>query len=66
MELEPCFFEIFADMDRRAPGSTVSTQKAISAYPYKDLPIEILDVGCGVGTPTFYWLKTCQMRQLLQ
>ena len=53
MELKPCFFEAFANMQRLGPGSTESTQKSMAIYPKKDEPIQILDVGCGVGTPAF-------------
>lgn len=53
MELDPCFFEVFDNMQRLGPGSVESTKKAVAMYPHKNEPIKILDVGCGVGTPTF-------------
>ncbi|MGV8906990.1 MAG: hypothetical protein ACOH15_10350 [Acetobacterium sp.] len=53
MALDPWFYEIFANMQRLGPGSIESTKRAMAIYPHKNELIQILDVGCGVGTPTF-------------
>ncbi len=49
--MEEYFYEAFNGMARLGPGSEQSTLQAIS-YMDKDRAVQILDVGCGVGTHT--------------
>lgn len=53
MVINQYFYEVFENMERQGPGSSESTRKAIAACQGWDTAINILDVGCGVGAPTF-------------
>lgn len=44
--------DMFKDLDRLGPGSTASTQKALSMLPPLQATHRILDVGCGRGAQT--------------
>ena len=56
MKSEKYFYEAFENMNRLAPGSTESTERAIDLfglYNSKEAEIKILDIGCGRGAHTF-------------
>lgn len=49
------FFEVHSNLLRESPGSSQSTQKAISIIRQQlreEERLEILDIGCGVGPQT--------------
>lgn len=50
--MEKYFFEAFHGLDRLAPGSKISTLKALSMFNPSKEHINILDVGCGNGIHT--------------
>lgn len=51
--MQKYFYEAFENMERLGPGSNESTLNAIKLYNEKKKKINILDVGCGIGTQTF-------------
>lgn len=49
------FFELYNEKsDRQGPGTKEATIKAFNTIPLKNEKLNILDVGCGNGTQTFY------------
>ncbi|WP_365907018.1 methyltransferase domain-containing protein [uncultured Methanobrevibacter sp.] len=58
MEIPLYFYEAFRNMDRLAPGSDESTLKAINYIDFnRDSELNILDIGCGVGSQTLLLAK---------
>lgn len=49
--------EIFAGLDRLAPGSDESTQRALDLVRRVREPLRILDAGCGTGASTVVLLR---------
>lgn len=47
------FYEAFSKLDRLAPGSEASTCKALAMVKKYRYPLQVLDIGCGVGAQTF-------------
>lgn len=52
-------------MNRFGPGSTESTLRAACFYPKRNVPIRILDIGCGIGTHTFLLAKQFPKAQVV-
>jgi ubiquinone/menaquinone biosynthesis C-methylase UbiE len=47
------FYEAFSGLYRLAPGSEASTCKALAIVKQYRTPLQVLDIGCGVGAQTF-------------
>ncbi len=62
--MEEYFYEAFNGMQRLGPGSDESTMRALG-YMDTTRPIQILDVGCGVGTHTFLLAKALSNAQII-
>jgi len=51
-EFPALFYEIFGNLPRQGPGDDASTLRALAAIPNRERIRDILDMGCGAGTPT--------------
>lgn len=55
--MEKYFYEAFKNLERLAPGSDLSTKKAMSLLQNKEQNLKILDIGCGNGIHTILLAK---------
>ncbi len=51
-EFPALFYEIFGRMPRQGPGGDAQTRRALAMIPGLENVRDILDIGCGCGTPT--------------
>ena len=52
-EFPALFYEIFGRLPRQGPGGDAYTLRALKMIPNLESIRDILDMGCGSGTPTF-------------
>lgn len=53
----PLFYEIFGKLHRQGPGGDEQTLRALHSIPQRERIRDILDMGCGCGTPTLVLAK---------